>query len=105
MKKVNEEILYDIAELFKVFGDSTRIKIIKELFKQELNVQDIAENLNMTQSAVSHQLKILRNAKLVKTNRKGKNMYYSLADEHVEKIFNLGYEHIIEDRGDFHEQK
>ena len=91
----DEEILYDIAELFKVFGDSTRIKIICALFESEMCVYDLAATLNMTQSAISHQLRILKGAKLVKNRRDGKLMYYSLDDEHVKHIFDAGYKHIM----------
>ncbi len=92
----NEEILYDVAELFKVFGDSTRIKIICALFEAEMCVYDLAATLGMTQSAISHQLRILKNSKLVKFRRDGKQMYYSLDDDHVKQIFDAGYKHIIE---------
>lgn len=91
-----EEQLYDLAELFKVFGDSTRIRILFVLFDSEENVGDIAEELNMTQSAVSHQLKVLKQAKLIKSRREGKSIYYSLADEHVRTIIAMGIEHIEE---------
>ena len=91
----DEEILYDIAELFKVLGDSTRIKIICALFESEMCVYDLAATLNMTQSAISHQLRILKGAKLVKNRRDGKLMYYSLDDEHVKQIFDAGYKHIM----------
>ncbi|MDE6953918.1 MAG: metalloregulator ArsR/SmtB family transcription factor [Erysipelotrichales bacterium] len=92
----NEETLYDVAELFKVFGDSTRIKIICALFESEMCVYDLAASLSMTQSAISHQLRILKNAKLVKFRRDGKLMYYSLDDDHVKQIFDAGYKHIME---------
>lgn len=91
-----EEILYDVAELFKVFGDSTRIKIICALFESELCVYDLAASLSMTQSAISHQLRILKNANLVKFRRDGKMMYYSLDDDHVKHIYEAGLEHILE---------
>lgn len=91
-----EEILYDVAELFKVFGDSTRIKIICALFESEMCVYDLAASLTMTQSAISHQLRILKNANLVKFRRDGKMMYYSLDDDHVKHIYEAGYEHIME---------
>lgn len=90
----SEEILYDVAELFKVFGDSTRIKIICALFESEMCVNDLAFTLNMTQSAISHQLRILKASKLVKNRREGKLMYYSLDDEHVKQIFDAGYKHV-----------
>ena len=91
-----EEILYDVAELFKVFGDSTRIRIICALFESEMCVYDLAACLAMTQSAISHQLRILKQANLVKFRRDGKLMYYSLDDEHVKQIFDAGYKHVIE---------
>lgn len=92
----DDEILYDLAELFKVFGDSTRVKILYALFESELCVQDMAQILNISQSAVSHQLKILKANKLVKYRREGKAIYYSLADEHVCSIINQGMEHVAE---------
>ena len=82
----DEEELYDLAELFKVFGDSTRIRILYVLFEEELCVCDIAEALQMTQPAISHQLRILKQAKLVKNRREGKSVFYSLADGHVRTI-------------------
>lgn len=91
-----EETLYDLAELFKVFGDSTRIKIICCLFEAEMCVCDIATALGMSQSAVSHQLRVLKNAKLVKFRREGKVVYYSLDDEHVKHIFDEGLNHVTE---------
>lgn len=90
-----EEVLYDVAELFKVFGDSTRIRIICALFESEMCVNDLAYALDMTQSAISHQLRILKASKLVKNRREGKLIYYSLDDEHVKQIFDAGYKHII----------
>lgn len=91
-----EESLYDLAELFKVFGDTTRIKILYVLFENEMCVCDIAQILNMTQSAISHQLRVLKQNRLVKFRREGKNIIYSLADEHVRSIINQGMEHIAE---------
>jgi len=91
-----DEKLYDLAELFKVFGDSTRIKILFALFTSEMCVCDISNVLNMTQSAVSHQLRILKQARLVKYRRDGKVVYYSLDDNHIKKIFDQGMEHINE---------
>lgn len=91
---VEEETLYDMAEFFKVLGDSTRIRIICALFESELCVCDIANVLNMTQSAISHQLKTLKQARLVKSRRDGKVMYYTLDDEHVKQIFDLGLVHL-----------
>ena len=92
----DEETLYQLAELFKVFGDSTRIRILHALSQNELCVQDIADNLNMTQSAISHQLRILKQAALVKFRRDGKAIYYSLADDHVATIMKQGLEHVCE---------
>jgi len=92
----NEEILYDLAELFRVFGDSTRIKIMYTLFENELCVNDIADVLDMTQSAVSHQLRVLKANKLVKFRRDGKSIIYSLDDDHVRSILALGMEHVEE---------
>ena len=92
-----ETELYDLAELFKVFGDSTRIRILYVLFEAEVCVCDLAEALNMTQSAISHQLRILKQNKLVKSRREGKSVFYSLADGHVRTIIDQGREHIEED--------
>ena len=92
----HDEQLYDLAELFKVFGDSTRIKILYALFEAELCVCDIADLLGLTQSAISHQLRVLRSSKLVKFRRDGKTLYYSLADEHVCRIISQGMEHVEE---------
>mgnify|MGYP001651105683 FL=1 len=102
LKIVNETLpeeteLYDLAELFKVFGDSTRIRILFVLFEAEVCVCDLAKALNMTQSAISHQLRILKQNKLVKSRREGKSIFYSLADDHVRTIINQGREHIEED--------
>lgn len=102
LKIVNETMpeeteLYDLAELFKVFGDSTRIRILYVLFEAEVCVCDLAQALNMTQSAISHQLKILKQNKLVKSRREGKSIFYSLADDHVRTIISMGREHIEED--------
>ncbi len=92
----DEDTLEDISELFKVFGDSTRIKILYVLHEGELCVCDIATVLQMTQSAISHQLRVLRQTRLVKTRREGKTIYYSLADDHVKTIISMGIEHISE---------
>jgi ArsR family transcriptional regulator, lead/cadmium/zinc/bismuth-responsive transcriptional repressor len=91
-----EENLYDLAELFKVFGDTTRIKILWALFEAEMCVCDVAVLLNMTQSAISHQLRVLKQARLVKYRKEGKIVFYSLDDEHVKNIFDLGLIHINE---------
>lgn len=95
-KMPDETELYDLSELFKVFGDSTRIRILFVLFECEVCVCDLAEALNMTQSAISHQLKILKQSKLVKSRRDGKSIFYSLADDHVRTIIAMGIEHIEE---------
>lgn len=91
-----EEILYDLAEFFKVFGDSTRIRILSALSRSEMCVCDISALLSMTQSAISHQLRILKEARLVKYRREGKIVFYSLDDEHVKEIISTGLEHIRE---------
>ena len=91
-----DEYLYDLAELFRVFGDSTRIKILYALFESELCVSDIAQILNLKQSAVSHQLRILKDAKLVKFKRSGKSIFYSLDDDHVRTILSMGMDHVEE---------
>ena len=91
-----DETLYDLAELFKVFGDSTRIKILYALFEAELCVCDISRLLGLTQSAVSHQLRVLKNSRLVKFRKDGKTVFYSLADDHVRKIIAQGMEHVNE---------
>lgn len=96
LKGLAEEELLDLADLFKMFSDSTRIKILYDLFDGEKNVSEICEDIEMNQSAVSHQLKALRNAKLVKSRRDGKAIYYSLDDEHVKTIIAMGKEHIEE---------
>lgn len=92
----DEDSLFDLSELFKVFGDSTRIRILYCLFESEMCVCDIATLLNMTQSAISHQLSVLKKSKLVKSRRSGKTVFYSLADGHVRTIINQGMEHIQE---------
>ncbi|MDO7975925.1 metalloregulator ArsR/SmtB family transcription factor [Oceanotoga sp. DSM 15011] len=93
-----DEILFDLADFFKIFGDTTRIKILNLLFQaKELCVCDISIALNMSQSSISHQLRVLRQAKVVKYRKDGKVVYYSLDDEHIEQIFNTGMEHITEE--------
>ena len=92
----NAERLDDLAELYKIFGDSTRIKILYTLFTEERGVGDIARLLGMTMSAISHQLRILKQARLVKPRREGKMVYYALADDHVRTIFAQGLDHILE---------
>ena len=91
-----EELLYDLAEFYKVFGDSTRIKILFALYDGEMCVCGIAELLGMTQSAISHQLRVLKQNKLVKFRREGKTIFYSLNDDHIFKILSQGLEHIEE---------
>ncbi|MBL4936021.1 winged helix-turn-helix transcriptional regulator [Clostridium sp. YIM B02515] len=91
---LKDEVFTDVSELFKVFGDYTRIKIIYALLKKELCVCDIAEVLNMSQSSISHQLRVLKAARLVKFRKEGKVVYYSLDDEHVGSIFNAGLSHV-----------
>ena len=91
-----ETELYDLAELFKIFGDSTRIRILFVLFEAEVCVCDLAAALNMTQSAISHQLRILKQSRLVKSRREGKSIFYSLADDHVRTIIDQGREHVEE---------
>ena len=92
----DEELLYDLADLFKVFSDTTRIKILYVLFESELCVCDIARLLNLTQSAVSHQLRILKASNLVRFRREGKTAFYSLDDDHVRSVLALGMEHVLE---------
>ncbi|MPN00203.1 Transcriptional repressor SmtB [bioreactor metagenome] len=91
-----DEMLYDLAELFKVFGDTTRIKILYALFSKEMCVCDIASLLGMTHSAISHQLRVLKQARLVKYRKEGKVVYYSLDDSHISQIFDCGLNHIQE---------
>lgn len=96
VQNISEAELCDLAELFKIFGDSTRIRILYDLFEQERNVTELCADLEMNQSAVSHQLKILRTSKLIHARREGKTIVYSLADEHVKAIIAMGKEHIEE---------
>lgn len=93
----DESVLIDLSEIFKVFGDSSRIKILYTLFEEEMCVCDLADILGMTQSAVSHQLRLLRTAKLVKYRRDGKNVFYTLDDDHVRSIIDAGLAHVMED--------
>ncbi|MGI5998784.1 MAG: ArsR/SmtB family transcription factor [Lutispora sp.] len=90
----DENLLYDMADLFRVFGDSTRVKILHALFESEMCVCDIAALLNMNQSAISHQLRVLKGSRLVKNRRDGKVVYYSLDDEHVKHIFDQAMAHL-----------
>ncbi|MDI9485391.1 MAG: metalloregulator ArsR/SmtB family transcription factor [Bacillota bacterium] len=94
-----EEELFNLAEFFKVFGDTTRIRILYALFQSEMCVCDIAHLLGMTQSAISHQLRVLKSAKLVRYRKEGRVVYYSLDDEHIKAIFDQGYQHIKEQEG------
>ena len=94
----NSAIWGELAELFKVFGDSSRIRILYKLLENEYCVQDLADDLDMTQSAVSHQLKVLKMSKLVKNRREGRQIFYSLADDHVSTILSMGKEHLQEER-------
>ena len=98
IKKImpSDDLLFDIAEVFKVFGDTTRMKIISALLEAELCVGDIAEITNSTQSAISHQLRLLKQSKLVKFRREGKIIFYSLDDDHIAQIVKKGSEHIEE---------
>ncbi len=98
IKKIlpQDELIFEMAELFKVFGDSTRMKIISALLEEELCVGDIAVLTNSTPSAISHQLRVLKQAKLVKYRKEGKIVYYSLDDEHVRQIYEKGREHVEE---------
>lgn len=95
-KMPDEDKLCDLSELFKIFGDSTRIRILFVLFESEVCVCDLAAALNMTPSAVSHQLSILKRNKLIKSRRDGKSVFYSLADDHVRTIISQGMDHIEE---------
>lgn len=96
MEKTDEEKIQELADFFKVFGDVTRIKILCVLLQSEVCVCDLAEVVGMTQSAVSHQLRLLKQMKLVKNRREGKTVFYSLEDGHIESILNQGMEHIVE---------
>ncbi len=101
LKRIDEmmppdELLYDLADLFKIFGDTTRIKILYALSEAEMCVGDIAELLGLTQTAVSHQLRVLKTNKLVKFRKDGKMVHYSLSDDHVTNIINMGMEHVEE---------
>ena len=92
----DDEFLFELCDLFRIVGDSTRIKILFVLMDREMNVGDIATELNLNQSAVSHQLRVLKDAKIVKFRRDGKSMYYSLDDDHVRNMLALGMEHVEE---------
>ena len=90
------EVLFELADLFKVFGDSTRLRVMVTLSDSEMPVMEIAEALGMEQSTISHQLRVLRQNKLVRVRREGKQMYYSLDDDHVKKIIEMGMDHNLE---------
>ena len=92
-----DELLSDLADLYKIFGDSTRIKIMYSLYEEEMCVCAISDLLGMTQSAISHQLKVLKDAKLVANRREGKTIYYRLSDDHVKSIIAQGFDHLLED--------
>ena len=99
-KEIDDELIYEVADFFKVFGDSSRVKLLGLLLQTEMCVTDIAEKLDMSQSTVSHQLRVLRQSRLVKYRREGKTVYYSLDDEHVEDILKEGIAHIIHMRNE-----
>ena len=99
-KEIDDELIYEVADFFKVFGDSSRVKLLDLLLQTEMCVSDIADKLDMSQSAVSHQLRVLRQSRLVKYRREGKTVYYSLDDEHVEDILKEGIAHIIHMRNE-----
>lgn len=99
-----DELLCDLSDLFRLFGDTTRVKILFSLFESEMCVCAIAELLGMTQSAISHQLKILKDANLVTNRREGKTIYYFLSDDHVRTIISKGFEHLIEERTENNEE-
>ena len=92
----SKELLYGLSEFYKIFGDQTRLRILDALLNKPLCVSEISELLDMTQSAISHQLKNLRASNLVKTEKIGKNVYYSISDEHIKIILKYGLEHISE---------
>lgn len=96
MRNKKDNLLYDVADLFKIFGDSTRIRILDCLIDGEKSVSDISNKLNMNQSAISHQLRTLKNSKLIKNRKDGKIVFYSLDDDHVYNIINQGIEHVKE---------
>ena len=92
----DDEMLYDLADLFRMFADSTRVRILNELMKKEVGVTELANELQMTTSAISHQLRILKDSRLIRSRRDGKGILYSLADAHVRTILNMGIEHLLE---------
>ena len=92
----NDEMLYDLADLFRMFADSTRVRVLNELRKKEMGVTELAGELGMTTSAISHQLRTLKDSRLIQSRRDGKGILYSLADDHVRTILDMGMEHLIE---------
>ena len=94
--KQDDEMLFDLADLFRMFADSTRVRILNELMKKETGVTELAKAVQMTTSAVSHQLRILKDSRLIQSRRDGKGIIYSLADDHVKIILNMGIEHLME---------
>ncbi len=93
---IEQTLLFDLADFFKVFADSTRIQLLCVLLKGELCVNDLSQELKMSQSAISHQLRLLKNARLVRFRREGKTLFYSLCDDHIQSILDQGMEHISE---------
>jgi len=98
MLNQDDEILYDLADLFRMFADSTRVRMLNELRKKEVGVTELANELQMTTSAISHQLRTLKDARLIRARREGKGILYSLADDHVRMILDMGMEHLMEAR-------
>lgn len=92
----DDEMLYDLADLFRMFADSTRVRVLNELRRNEVGVTDLANELQMTPSAISHQLRTLKDARLIRSRRDGKGILYSLADDHVRAILDMGVEHLME---------
>ena len=92
----DDEMLYDLADLFRMFADSTRVRILNELMKKEVGVTELANELQMTTSAISHQLRVLKDSRLIRSRRDGKGILYSLADNHVKTILHMGIEHLME---------
>lgn len=92
----DDEMLYDLADLFRMFADSTRVRILNELMKKEVGVTELANELQMTTSAISHQLRVLKDSRLIRSRRDGKGILYSLADDHVKTILHMGIEHLME---------
>ncbi len=95
----DDEMLYDLADLFRMFADSTRVRVLNELRRKEVGVTELANQLGMTTSAISHQLRILKDSRLIRSRRDGKGILYSLADDHVRMILDMGMEHLMEAKG------